>query len=353
MRKLIRAGLSLWFIFLMAMAAVTAYLWIPDQTEHANDICLPLAGKYPGTSCTYIRQKNALEMQAPGTSNLSQWLLGAKPQGFMLPVVQVHRQGDSIRVQLYEGEGIEGSYRTFARSSLHTSANGQFLHHRYFLLGTDRFGRDLFSRLILGARVSLGIGFCAVILSMFIGIFAGLIAGYYGGITDRVISWLMGVLWSIPSMLLALAISFALGKGFVPMLLAIGLSTWVDVARMVRGQVLVLREQAFIQAGKVLGYSGYRMMVYHLLPNLRHLLLVVAAATFASAILLEAGLSFLGLGIAPPIPSWGNMVREHYGYLVLGKAYLALVPGLTIMVTVLAFQQLSQKLGARWNIRKN
>ncbi|MEN9511633.1 MAG: hypothetical protein RLZZ370_1452 [Bacteroidota bacterium] len=353
MRKFFRAGLSLWFIFLMAMAAISAYLWIPDQTSHANDICLPLAGQYPGASCTYIRQKNALEAQSTGSSNLGSWLFGNQPRGFMLPVVHARIQGDSIRVQLYEGEGIEGSFRTFARADLYTSVHGEFLHHRYFLLGTDRFGRDLFSRLILGARVSLGIGFCAVLLSMFIGIGAGLIAGYYGGITDKVISWLMGVLWSIPSMLLALAISFALGKGFVPMLLAIGLSTWVDVARMVRGQVLVLREQAFIQAGKVLGYSGFRMMVHHLLPNLRHLLLVVAASTFASSILLEAGLSFLGLGIAPPIPSWGNMVREHYGYLVLGKAYLALVPGLTIMATVLAFQKLSQKLGARWNIRKN
>lgn len=344
--------ISLGFIGLMAVAAVSAYLWIPDSSTHANDICLPLSGLSPGSSSAFLRQKIILQHHVHSEQSSLAWLNGHAAQGAMIPIEEATTFGDSIRVRLYEGPGVRGSLRTFALADLHLQSSGSPVHQRYFLLGTDRFGRDMFSRLILGGRISLGIGFCAVLLSMLIGINVGMMAGYYGGFADRTLSWLMGVLWSVPSMLLALAISFALGKGFVPILLAIGLSTWVDVARMVRGQVLSLREREFIQAGKVLGYSGFRIMFYHILPNLRQVLLVVAASTFASAILLEAGLSFLGLGIAPPIPSWGNMVREHYGYMVLGKAYLALVPGLTIMATVLAFQMLSNHLRERWDIRK-
>jgi len=344
--------ISLGFILLMSLAAATAYLWVPDNSADANDMCLPLAGLPPGSSCTFIRQQNAAQLQAAASSSAFAWLTGYLPAGSMIPIVDVKITGGSIQARLYEGEGVDGPLKTWSLQALQQDADGNPLHQRFFLLGTDRFGRDMFSRLILGGRVSLGIGFCAVLLSMFIGIAAGLAAGYYGGWADRLLSWLMGVLWSVPSMLLALAVSFALGKGFVPILIAIGLSTWVDVARMVRGQVLSIREREFVQAGKVLGYSGYRIMVHHILPNLRHILLVVAAANFASAILLEAGLSFLGLGIAPPTPSWGNMVREHYGYMVLGKAYLALIPGLTIMFTVLAFQMMSNSLRERWDIRK-
>ena len=343
--------ISLLFIALMAAAAGSAYLWIPDSSTDANDICLPLAGLPPGSSVSFLRQKNAPTSEQNHTTSFA-WLKGHAPQGAMIPLTTWNLAGDSIRVQLFEGLGVQGSRMAFALRDLRLDKKGSPIHSRYFLLGSDRFGRDMFSRLILGGRISLGIGFCAVLLSMLIGIFVGMFAAYYGGLADRVLSWFMGVMWSIPSMLLALAVSFALGKGFVPILVAIGLSTWVDVARMVRGQVLSLREREFVQAGKVLGYSAFRIMVYHILPNLRQVLLVVASATFASAILLEAGLSFLGLGIAPPIPSWGNMVREHYGYLVLGKAYLALVPGLTIMATVLAFQMLSNQLRDYWDIRK-
>jgi oligopeptide transport system permease protein len=343
--------ISLLFIAMMAAAAGSAYLWIPDSSTDANDICLPLAGLPPGSSVSYLRQKNARAQEQESALSFD-WLNGHAPQGAVIPVASWNTEGDSVRVRLFEGLDVQGAQKVFAISDLHGNSNGSPVHSRFFLLGSDRFGRDMFSRLILGGRISLGIGFCAVLLSMLIGIAVGMLAAYYGGFTDRLLSWFMGVMWSIPSMLLALAVSFALGKGFVPILVAIGLSTWVDVARMVRGQVLSLREREFVQAGKVLGYSGFRIMVHHILPNLRQVLLVVASATFASAILLEAGLSFLGLGIAPPIPSWGNMVREHYGYLVLGKAYLALVPGLTIMATVLAFQMLSNQLRDYWDIRK-
>jgi peptide/nickel transport system permease protein len=172
---------------------------------------------------------------------------------------------------------------------------------------------------------------------MFVGVFLGAIAGYYGGKLDALISWLINVIWSLPSLLLVIAISFALGKGFWQVFIAIGLSMWVEVARLVRGQILSIKEVEYVEAAKALGYHEFRIIFRHILPNILGPLLVMASANFASAILLEAGLSFLGFGAQPPIPTWGGMVKEHYGYIIMDAAYLAMIPGLAIMMLVYAF----------------
>ena len=138
-------------------------------------------------------------------------------------------------------------------------------------------------------------------------------------------------------MLLVVAISFALGKGFWQIFIAIGLSSWVEVARVVRGQVFSIREKEYIQAAKVLGFGSWRIMFKHILPNLKSSLIVLAVANFGSAILLESGLSFLGLGVSPPTPSWGMMIKEYYAYIMFDSAYLAIIPGLAIMALVMAF----------------
>jgi peptide/nickel transport system permease protein len=207
-----------------------------------------------------------------------------------------------------------------------------------FVLGTDRSGRDMLSRLMIGTRISLLVGLISVVISILIGLVLGAIGGYFRGWVDDVIMWLINVVWSIPTLLLVIAITLVLGKGTWQVFVAVGLTMWVDVARVVRGQILSLREQEFIEAGRALGYSNTRLIFGHVLPNIMGPMIVIAAANFANAILIEAGLSFLGIGAQPPTPSWGAMINENRGYiLVEGGAYLAILPGLCIMIMVLAF----------------
>jgi peptide/nickel transport system permease protein len=177
-------------------------------------------------------------------------------------------------------------------------------------------------------------------------VLVGALAGYFGGWTDSVLLGLMTVVWSIPGIMLVIAISLALdSKGVWVSFVAVGLTMWVDVARVVRGQVLGLRSATFIEAGRVLGLPTWRLIFVHLLPNLRGPLIVLATSNFAAAILLEAGLSFLGLGVQPPAPSWGLMVKE--GYDLLGTQaglWLTLLPGLAISLLVLSFNLLGNGL---------
>lgn len=208
---------------------------------------------------------------------------------------------------------------------------------RKYWLGTDRLGRDLLSRLMLGTRVSLTVGLVSVLISLFIGVFIGATGGFFRGWIDNVIMWLINVVWSIPTLLLVIAITLILGKGLVQVFIAVGLTMWVDVARVVRGQTLVLREQEFIEAGRALGYTNARIIFRHVLPNILGPVVVICADNFANAILIEAGLSFLGLGAQPPTPSWGTMISEHRPYITTDAAYLAIIPGIAIMVMVLAF----------------
>ncbi len=204
-------------------------------------------------------------------------------------------------------------------------------------LGTDRYGRDVLSRLMAGSAISLGVGFTAVLISLCIGILLGAWAGYRGGTVDAVISWFIQVVWTLPTLLMVLAITMAFGKGLWQVFLAIGLTMWVDVARVVRGQFFALREMEFIQAAQAMGFSDLRVMLRHMLPNATGPITVIAAANFAAAILIESGLSFLGYGAQIPIPSWGNIIQEHYHLITGSHAWLAIAPGALIISVVLAF----------------
>ena len=217
--------------------------------------------------------------------------------------------------------------------------------HRAWL-GTDRYGRDLASRLMAGSAISLSVGAGSVLISLVLGLVLGGLAGYVGGRVDRIVSWFLQVMWSVPTLLMVLAITLAFGKGFWQVFLAIGLTMWVEVARIVRGQFLSLREQPYVEAARALDLPAWRIVAKHMLPNALGPLVVVSAANFASAILIEAGLSFLGVGAQIPMPSWGNIVKEHTHLLTTDHAWLAILPGALIASLVLAFTWLGDGLRA-------
>ncbi|MEW6469299.1 MAG: ABC transporter permease [Bacteroidota bacterium] len=223
------------------------------------------------------------------------------------------------------------------RTELIQEIESDNIQDKKYYLGTDKLGRDMLSRLILGARVSLSVGLVAVVISFVIGLFFGAVSGFFRGWVDDLIMWIINVVWSIPTLLLVIAITLALGKGLVQVFLAVGLTMWVDVARVVRGQALSLREKEFIEAGRALGYNNMRIILKHLLPNVMGPVIVISAANFANAILIEAGLSYLGIGAQPPTASWGAMISEHRQYIFTDSSYLAVVPGVAIMLIVLAF----------------
>lgn len=350
------------FILFLMMVGILGYLITPDQTPYANNQKLQISKEKPGTTIKFLIVDRYKDIEKV---NLFQKMLYGQPAFFKsIPITSYKIVNDKVLVYEYIGveeKAMETSYamKDLCNTCLLPSKLGNTaqlfqtnnIYEQTFYLGTDIYGRDLLSRLIIGIRVSLSVGLMAVLISLFIGVSLGAIAGYFGGKTDTLISWFMNVIWSLPSLLLVIAISFALGKGFWQIFIAVGLSTWVDVARLVRGQVMSLKEVEFVEAAKALGFSTTRTIAKHILPNVAGPILVVASANFASAILLETGLSFLGFGAQPPMPSWGTMIKEHYGYIIMDAAYLAVLPGLAIMLTVYAFNLLAIGLRDAFDVK--
>ena len=369
------AVIGLWIIALSVLIAVLGYTITPDSTPDVNDQNPTIALKPPGFSIkTLLVQKKREILPANFFYTL---LYGATSPVEKFPVNEISMVSDSIVFEKYAGEnptthtlvkgkiqtlhlvdviaatnanksgieknsdsysyiGSDNSKHDIKISEAQTKAQAQIIQ-KTFWLGTDNFGRDNLSRLILGVRVSLFVGLIAVIISLTLGVFLGALAGYSGGRTDSLIMLLINTVWSIPTILLVFAIVLALGRGVGIIFLAVGLTMWVDVARLVRGQVLSLKQMSFVEAAKSMGYSTSRIILRHILPNILGPVMVLAASNFATAILIESGLSLIGFGIQPPTPSWGTMLNENYGYAIGGKVFLALIPACAIVVLVLAF----------------
>jgi peptide/nickel transport system permease protein len=233
---------------------------------------------------------------------------------------------------------LDENVKTISKSELIQRFEKECLETRTYWLGTDKAGRDMLSRLLFGVRISLGIGLISVLISFFVGVTLGALAGFFGGAIDNFIMWFMTVVWSIPGIMLVIAISLALGKGIMVAFIAIGLTTWVEIARVVRGQIMSVKEKLFIEAARAMGMSNWRIIFVHILPNIMGPLIVIMTSNFASAILTEAGLSFLGLSAQPPMASWGVMVNEGRDFITSEKGfYLTFLPSMCIAVMVLAF----------------
>lgn len=377
------AVIGLVFIILSVLIALFGYQLTPDFTPDANDQVLQITNKAPGFKVQML--KSAKNKHIERSNFFEMMFVGQENPYELIPISSYRFEGNDIVFDEYTGENssiskrlpladvayplsskqseiaAEGNALTFydyndqkitaTVAELQQKVEKEHIITKNYLLGTDKFGRDIFSRLIIGVRVSLSVGIVAVFISIFIGVLVGAAAGFFRGWVDELAMWFINVVWSIPTLLLVFAITLALGRGFWQIFIAVGLTMWVEAARIVRGQVLSLREMLYIEAARSLGFGNTRTILLHILPNVLGPLMVVSAANFASAILIEAGLSFLGIGVQPPTPSWGGMLSENYGYIIGANPFLAIIPGLAIMLMVLAFNVVGNGLRDALDVR--
>ncbi|MGG5505767.1 MULTISPECIES: ABC transporter permease [unclassified Myroides] len=345
-KKDFRGVLCFWIIIFFLLVSVFAYFIIPDKSQHANAGDLAIRSKHPGFTTAVLVFPDQTK------TTWSDYWFGRKESPDQVPLSQYTLQQDTLIYTPYTElqEGVQE--KKLALSGFTAEERANLIQEKTYWLGTDNQGRDYYSRLVLGSRISISIGFIAVSISLLIGISLGAIAGYYGGKIDAFILWVINIFWSIPTLLLVIAITLALGKGFWQVFIAVGLTMWVEVARVVRGQVISTKQQQYITAARALGYSDYRIIMKHILPNCMAPVIVISAANFASAILVESGLSFLGIGTQVPTPSWGAMIKENYNYILVGKAYLALLPGLAMFSIVMCFTQLGNAIRDAFDVRK-
>jgi peptide/nickel transport system permease protein len=371
------AVFGLMVILIAIMIAILGANIRKDNSLMANEMLLPIAAQKPGFKVSMLKVSKGKDIEHAGFFK-QLFFGGAENPNRYIPISKYRIKGDEIYYTEYSGDeenplpetkiklvqvafgadaisnsinhdkmsivAPDGKKTVMLRDQLIEMIKKNYISTETYWLGTDKYGRDLMSRILAGTIISLSVGLIAVFISLLVGIFMGAVAGYFGGSIDAAITWLINVIWSIPTLLLVISITLILGKGFSQIFIAVGLTMWVEVARITRGQFLSLREKEFVEAAKALGYRPFRIIFKHILPNAWSPLIVISAGNFANAILIEAGLSFLGVGAQPPMPSWGNMIKEHYSYIVLDKAYLALAPGCAIMLLVLAFTLLGNGL---------
>lgn len=343
------AVIGLGYFGLWIIISIFAYFIAPDNTQNANYQRLELGKRPPNTHIFALTLPLSQSQITEKDVSFFAFLWNGKPQtssDILLKNADISLSENKIHFTTLSGakESISLEKFGFTENNLSKFKN-IFLKERVFYLGTDSYGRDLLSRILLGSRVSIAVGLLAALLSVFIGIVLGCIAGYFGGKTDDFLMWLISVVWSLPTLLLAIVLGFVMGTGFWQLMLAIALSTWVEVARMVRGQVLGIRSLQYIEATKSLAYPAWRVMFRHILPNIFSPIIVLAVANFGSAVLIESGMSFLGLGVELGVPTWGRMIYEGYTFIVFenGK-WLAIFPGLALISLIISINLIGNGL---------
>ncbi|PIQ14376.1 MAG: peptide transporter [Flavobacteriales bacterium CG18_big_fil_WC_8_21_14_2_50_32_9] len=371
-QRLKKNNLSIFGLVLISIAILVAVLGPnirPDNSPKANDQTLELTTKKPGFSINILKVKKNKPTEK--TSWWKKFREGTESQYQNIPIYDYSFEGQKIIIEKYTGGDVNNGqiikfdladvvYALKQANINDSNGNSEFytfdegkkiisieelqkivekenIINKTYYLGTDKYGRDLLSRLMAGTWISLSVGFISVFISLIIGITMGAVGGYFRGWVDDIIIWVINVVWSIPTLLLVIAITLALGKGHWQVFIAVGLTMWVEVARVVRGQVLSLREKEFVEAGRALGFRNSRIIFHHIIPNVLGPVIVISAINFAAAILIEAGLSFIGIGAQPPQATWGKIIAEHKGYIITGNAYLAALPGFAIVLMVLAF----------------
>ncbi len=332
---------SFWIIIIIGLISIFAYVIAPDSTQNANQMHLTIHSKKPGFKVKMLTIPSTIENNQ---SVFSKLFYGYKNTETEIPITDFKIENNTLLYTEYASDGLIGMQKTIDLKNFPNQDYKKHIETRTFLFGTDKYGRDYLSRILIGSRISFFIGFIAVFISLIIGISMGSIAGYFGGKIDALIMWIINITWSIPTLLLVIAITLALGKGYWQVFIAVGLTMWVEVARVVRGQIISVKEMQYVTAARALGFNDTRIIIKHILPNIMAPVIVISAANFAAAILIESGLSFLGIGAQPPMASWGGMIKDHYNYIILGKPYLAIIPGFCIMILVMAFMLIGNAL---------
>lgn len=379
-------GLSV--IVILTVIALLGYLIMPDSTPNANDGDITIAKKPPIFTVKMLKIKKDIDIEQ--VSLLEKMFFGQESEYTIqairqdpiiqndsvffvpfderdrnkqlgLPLIHVVKSvyiGNSDKLMknsatnfLYEGNIVKyldtkEEIQTITKKELEEEFWENNVEVRTYYLGTDKAGRDMLSRLMYGARISLAIGFIAVLISLAVGVFFGSVAGFFGGRIDALVQWFMTVIWTVPTIMLVICISLVLNqRGIWVAFVAVGLTMWVDIARVVRGEILAIKQKLYVEAAKAFGFSNHRIIFRHILPNIFGSLIVISASNFASAILIEAGLSFLGLGVTPPTPSWGVMINEGFSAFASKDSWhLVWLPSLCISITVLAFNLLGNGL---------
>lgn len=378
--------IALIFIAACTFMAIFAYLITNDKTPDVNEQISGIGLKQPGFKVTLLAFP---KVGVAGKPSFLGFLLNGREDDYRYVAVSDYRiDGDSLQYSPYDegapagglpvttihkvkwllGDEVMNINKSGQQFTI-TMEDGRQIHlsetevdsqlqqicivKRTYLLGTDLFGRSLLDRIILGIRYSLFIGFLAVLLSITIGTVIGMISGYFGGKTDDILSYLMNVAWSIPTLILVFAIVLVTGRGIQNIFIAVGLTMWVDAARLVRGQVLSLKKEKYVEAARTMGMSTSRILFRHILPNMLGPLIVIAVSNFASAIIVESGLSYLGFGIQPPTPSLGSILSENYGFILTGKPMLAIIPVIILLLLVLSFNLVGNGVRDIFDVKSN